>query len=143
MRGSVEAGAAVMRSAASARECDGAGENDYINPADVPATSTHRDLLWLWASFIAERPRSMARDLGLLIRTDFLTSPLHCVVRHAAITYRKFFGTLTRLFTLASLAAAVIERFHRDSHQRLHDTSQTPSRAAMDMRLATITTRCQ
>ena len=30
---------------------------------------------------LAERPQSAARDLGLSIRTDFIASPLHCLVR--------------------------------------------------------------
>jgi hypothetical protein len=31
-------------------------------------------------NFFTQRPRSAARDLGLCIRTDFIASPLHCVV---------------------------------------------------------------
>ena len=52
------------------------GEHVFPDKPEPPGTS------WLWAS-CAEREQSAARDLGLSIGTDFIASPLHCVVRPA------------------------------------------------------------
>jgi hypothetical protein len=51
------------------------------NSHDGDADQDFANAIHLGFYHIAERWQSAARDLGLSIRTDFIASPLHCVVQ--------------------------------------------------------------